>query len=250
MNSTKKHWPTSRACAHGAVAAFAFVAVALAACSSGTKEGQVPTESQRNEVATRLDSATAILSDFRQKVPDDVANHAKCLIVFPGLKSGGLVVGGMSGKGFGTCYSEGAWSNPAPLNIGGGTLGAQIGFQSVDTLSLAMSDRAVAALDSGNFKVGAGLSASAGPVGTGVSSQSDIVSYATSSGLFAGATLNGSSISADDDATRALYGTTASTADILHRRVKLPETPAVQRFRSAVGAAYVPSGVSMLNGRH
>jgi lipid-binding SYLF domain-containing protein len=254
MNSTQRHWPTARACAHGAVAAVAFVAVALAACSSGTKEGQVPTESQRNEVATRLDSATQVITDFRQKVPDNIANRAKCLVVVPGMKQGGLIVGGQGGKGFATCFEAGSWSNPAPINIGGGTLGAQVGFQSADTLSLLMSDKAVHALDSGNFKVGVGATASAGPVGTGVaqggdvSVQSDIVSYATSSGLFAGATMNGSSISADDDATRALYGTTASISDILHRRVKLPEPPAVQRFRAAVGAAYVPSAVSMTKG--
>jgi lipid-binding SYLF domain-containing protein len=232
-------------------ATLTFVALALTACSSGQKEPATATQKQVSEVQARLDSATQLVADFRGQIPDPVATKAKCVIVVPGLKKGGLIVGGEGGKGFATCYAGGSWSEPAPLSVGGGTLGAQVGYQSADVLSILTSDKAVKALDEGNMKVGGDLSASAGPVGTGTSKSgdvtvvSDVVSYSKSSGLFAGATLEGTTVQADKDATMALYGSAPDMATILERRGALPEDASVQRFRAAVQSAFVPAAVGM-----
>jgi lipid-binding SYLF domain-containing protein len=134
--------------------------------------------------------------------------------------------------------------------MGGGTFGAQIGYESGDALALIVSDSAAKALEAGNFKIGASASASAGPVGASTSAagdvdvKSDILTYTQSKGLFAGATLNGMTISSDDEATRALYGTQVDLASILERRATPPQNDSVQRFLGAVNAAFPPSAIS------
>ena len=235
----------------------AVLVLGAAACSSGQKQPSEPSASDRADVMGRLDAATQLVGQFRPQIPDDVASRAQCVLLLPGVKKGGLVVGGVGGKGFATCFSHGAWSDPAPITMGGGTLGAQVGFQSSDVLAILTSDRAVKALDTGNFKVGVDASAAAGPVGAGrsasgdVTVKSDIVSYSQASGLFAGATINGATINPDNDATNALYGTPIELAAILQHQTNLPEDPAVQRFRVAVQSAFVPATVGLLPGaRH
>jgi len=115
-----------------------------------------------------------------------------------------------------------------------------------------VSDAATKALAAGNFKIGVNASAAAGPVGAGKSAtgdvgvKSDIVSYSRSSGLFAGATVNGMTVSSDDEAIRALYGTQADLGSILEGRATLPQkTDAVRRFLGAVSSAFAPSAVSL-----
>jgi lipid-binding SYLF domain-containing protein len=229
----------------------AAVALVLAACSSGQKQTEAPTQQERSDVLGRLDGATQLIGEFRQQIPDDVANRAQCVVVLPGLKKGGVVVGGVGGKGFASCYSNGSWSPPAPLNVGGGTLGAQLGFQATDVIALMTSSRAVQALDSGNFKIGGSLNATAGPVGTGrgaagdVTVTSDIVSYSKSSGLFAGATLDGTSVSYDDSAAMALYGSAPSMASILERNANVQEPPSAMRFRAALQSSFVPAAIGV-----
>jgi lipid-binding SYLF domain-containing protein len=225
--------------------------LSLGACSSGQPQSAADVEKKQSEEAVRLDQSTQLIGEFRSKIPDNVASRARCLVVVPGMKQGGLLIGGMGGKGFATCASGGAWSSPAPISMGGGTIGAQIGYQSADVLALVVSDQAAKALEAGNFKIGASASAAAGPTGAGASStgdvgvKSDIVSYTSSSGLFAGATLNGMTVSSDDNGTRALYGTDADLASILERRANLPQPAPVARFTSALTNAFAPSAISI-----
>jgi lipid-binding SYLF domain-containing protein len=239
----------------GVALGVAFLAVAplLGACSS-QPQSAADVQKKQSEEETRLDQATQLIAGFRAQVPDTVASRARCIMIVPGFKKGGLIVGGEGGSGFATCLSGGAWTSPAPIKVGGGTLGAQIGYESADVLALVVSDSAVKALAAGNFKIGAGASAAAGPVGatssaTGdVGVKSDILTYTHSSGLFAGATLNGLTVSSDDDATRALYGTQADLASMLERRATLPQPAAVQRFLGAVNGAFAPAAVSLGEG--
>jgi lipid-binding SYLF domain-containing protein len=221
------------------------------ACSSSQKESMAPvSDKERSDVLTRLDQSTQLIGQFRPGIPDAVAARAECVLVLPEVKQGGLVVGGMGGKGFATCMQAGAWSPPAPIKIGGGSLGAQIGFQSADVMALLTSDRAEKTLTSGNLKVGADVSASAGPVGTGrgtsgdVTVTSEVMSYARSSGLFAGATLNGTTVSADEEGIRALYGNGFDLASILRSGQTLPMGPeAVKRFEATMATSFAPSTV-------
>lgn len=223
-------------------------ALLVGACSSSSHpQSAADVEKKQSEVDVRLDKSTQLIGAFRSQIPDAVASRVHCIVIVPGLKKGGFVVGGEGGNGFATCVSGGMWSSPAPIQLGGGTVGAQVGFQSADVLALVVSDSAAKALEAGNFKIGVNASASAGPVGASSSAtgdvgvKSDILTYAQSSGLFAGATLNGMTVSSDDDATRALYGTQVDLASILERRATLPQSQPVQRFEAAVTSAFVPA---------
>src|ERR1700722_16308965 len=197
----------------GRVAAAPCLAGALAltsACSSSNNPppSSAASSSERRDAVERLDTSTRLVADFRGEIPDTVASEARCVVVIPALVQGGLIVGGKGGRGFAGCLKKGAdWSEPAPVSVGGGSFGAQIGVEKVDVLMLVMTDEAKTALLDGHFRVGVDASASAGPVGTDASKvASGVVSYARSKGLFAGATLSGATISRDDDATQALYG--------------------------------------------
>jgi lipid-binding SYLF domain-containing protein len=227
-------------------------ALAIGACSSSSQpKSAAELQKKQSEEEIRLDKSTDLIGQFRPKIPDKAASRARCLVIVPGLQKGGLIVGGEGGKGFATCASSGAWSGPAPIKMGGGTVGAQIGYESGDALALIVSDSAAKALEAGNFKIGVSASAAAGPVGASTSAagdvdvKSDILTYTHSSGLFAGATLNGMTISSDDEATRAMYGTPADLASILERRVTPPQSDSVQRFQAAVNAAFPPSAISL-----
>jgi lipid-binding SYLF domain-containing protein len=100
------------------------------------------------------------------------------------------------------------------------------------------------ALESGNFRVGVDASASAGPVGVGrgtatdISSSTDIVSYSRAKGLFAGANLNGSTINADGDGIRALYGAPHGLPELLEGKVPPPNAPSAERFLSTMHTSY------------
>ena len=227
-------------------------ALSLGACSSSSQpQSAADVQKKLSEEEVRLDQSTQLVEQLRPKVPDPVASRARCVVVIPGLHKGGLIVGGEGGKGFATCASQRAWSSPAPVKMGGGTFGAQIGYESANVLALVVSDSAVQALEGGNFKVGASASAAAGPVGASSSAtgdvgvKSDILVYSDSSGLFAGATFNGMTVSSDDQATRALYGTQADLASILERQATLQQPASVQRFLGAMNNAFAPPAVGI-----
>jgi SH3 domain-containing YSC84-like protein 1 len=215
--------------------------LAMAGCTSSSKsQPAAPSEQARTDVNDRLDQATFVLQEFRQKIPDSVAARSECVAVIPSVQKGGLIVGVRVGKGFATCRTGAGWSPPAPISIGGGSVGAQVGYESADWMIIATNDPAKQAFLRGKFQVGVGASATAGPVGTGrgassdVGANTDIVSYSRSRGLFAGAELSGATFEQDSDATEALYGKPTSTRAILEGEVPMPDQPATTRFVAAV----------------
>ena len=182
---------------------------------------------------SRIQAATSTLSDMMKMpdkgVPKDVLTGAKCVIVIPGMKKGGFVVGGRYGRGFATCRTESGWSAPAPVFLGGGSYGAQIGGAGVDLLLLVMNDKGVQKLLSSKFEIGVDASAAAGPVGRSASAATDwklgseILSYSRSKGLFAGVELSGAKLRQDDDTTKDLYGRVIPFREILSGHTKTPE---------------------------
>jgi SH3 domain-containing YSC84-like protein 1 len=224
-------------------------ALAVGACSSSNEHPQSPAavDTARTDALARLDQSTDSVTQFRREVADDVVTRARCVVVVPSLKKGGLIVGGQSGRGFATCRTAGGWSGPAPVQVGGGTFGAQIGFQSSDVLALVTSDKAMRTLEAGKLKVGVDASAAAGPVGTGRGRQfgdAEILTYSRSSGLFAGATLDGTGIDADQDGIVALYGAATTFGSILEGRVSPPPQTEVSRFLAAMREAFPPTPVA------
>jgi lipid-binding SYLF domain-containing protein len=218
------------------------------ACSSGNS---APASSAANETSAardkadqRLDAATLLVTDFRSKVPYEIAREVRCVVAVPGMMQGGLIVGARGGSGYADCKTANDWSPPAPVSISGGSFGAQIGVQSIDLMMLVMTDRAREMLLLGHFRVGVDASASAGTVGTEASRDfklgSDVLTYARSQGLFAGATFSGATISRDNDATQALYGGMPDLRTILEGGVPLPGA-AAGRFVTAVRNSFGPN---------
>jgi lipid-binding SYLF domain-containing protein len=192
-------------------------------------------EENHPAVSNRLDSATSMLKDIfaapDKGVPSDLLSRAKCIIAIPGEKKGALGIGGSYGRGFATCRLSNnteAWSAPAPVFLGGGSWGAQIGGSSTDLLMLVMSDKGAQKLLSSKFKVGVDASAAAGPIGrtaaadTNWKLDSEILTYSRTKGLFAGIDINGAEVKQDDKTTKDLYGKEVPFTQILNGQVRTP----------------------------
>jgi lipid-binding SYLF domain-containing protein len=172
------------------------------------------------EAATVLDE---IMSASDKAVPRAILEKAEGIAVFPSTIKGGLVIGGQRGRGVLSARDRknGGWSAPAFLTITGGSFGAQIGAQAIDLILVINNARGLEQLVKNQFKIGADASVAAGPVGRDASASTDIqmraqiLSYSRARGLFAGVTLNGSTIRQDRDANERFYGTAYRTSQIV-----------------------------------
>jgi lipid-binding SYLF domain-containing protein len=160
-------------------------------------------------------------------VPGAVLDKAEAIAVFPGTLKGGLLIGAHRGRGIISVRdrSSGTWSAPAFLTLTGGSIGAQIGGQSIDLVLVVMNRRGLENLVRNEFKIGADASVAAGPVGrdaeasTDIQMRAEILSYSRTRGLFAGVTLKGSAIREDRDANEVLYGKPYRTREIVFDRL-------------------------------
>src|SRR6266699_3035372 len=153
-----------------------------------------------------------IMATREKSVPQDLLDRAEAVAVFPGVIKAGFIVGGRGGSGVISRRVAGGWSAPAFFDLGGGSIGLQIGASSTDFILLFMNESAVESLLSDKFEIGGEGSAAAGPVGRSASASTDaqlkagILSYSRSKGLFAGLEIKGVVISADNDDNIAVYG--------------------------------------------
>jgi lipid-binding SYLF domain-containing protein len=168
----------------------------------------------------------AISESPKQKVPASVLRSAKCVAIFPDTRTVSLGVGGTHSDGVGFCKTaQGTWENPMFLNLTGGSVGLQAGYKSADMVMFITGDKAQDALRRGEFRVGGELSAVAGSFDrTFEPRQAEVVVYRRTEGLFAGASVDGVSITRDEDDENAFYGArkpslTASIPSDLERRV-------------------------------
>lgn len=171
--------------------------------------------------------ATIVLDEIMgasdKAVPRAIMEKAEGIAVFPSLIKGGIVVGAQRGRGILSVRDKknGGWSSPAFLTITGGSIGAQFGAQAIDLVLVINNQRGLEQLVKNQFKLGADLAAAAGPIGRDASASTDIqmraqiLSYSRSRGLFAGVTLNGSTIRQDRDANERFYGTAYRTGQIV-----------------------------------
>ncbi|MGH9511843.1 MAG: YSC84-related protein [Terriglobales bacterium] len=157
-------------------------------------------------------------------IPKEVLESAKCIAVVPDMVKGGFVFGARHGLGVATCRTGQGWSDPAFFAVTGGSWGAQIGLESVDIVMLAMNEKGMQDMLSSEFKLGAGASIAAGPIGreaqasTDWKFKSEILMYSRARGLFAGIDLSGAAIKPDGDSTVAFYGKPIDSSTILSGR--------------------------------
>ena len=202
------------------------IAIVLLLAVTAIVNPLVAQESSVDEVK-RINDATIILEEIMgasdKAVPRSIIEKAEGIAVFPSMLKGGLVVGAQHGRGILSVRNKqtGEWSSPAFLSITGGSFGMQIGAQAIDLVLVVNGQRGLEQLVKNQFKIGADAAVAAGPVGRDASASTDlqmraaILSYSRSRGLFAGVTLNGSTIRQDRDANERVYGIGYRTGQIV-----------------------------------
>jgi len=174
-----------------------------------------------------------ILNTPDQGIPRDLLDKSLCVIVYPSVLKAAFIVGGSYGRGVITCRTgighNGPWSAPAMFALEGGSFGLQIGGEATDFVLLVMNDSGANSVLSSKVKLGADASAAAGPVGRSTSAETDVVmkaeilSWSRARGVFAGVSLEGSTMRSDDGANKALYGKELTAKEIVQGgKVKIP----------------------------
>jgi lipid-binding SYLF domain-containing protein len=162
-------------------------------------------------------------------IPQDLLDKAACIVVVPGLKKGGIGIGGKYGKGEIMCRkSDHGWSAPLFITIEGGSFGLQLGFEQIDVIMLIMNRNGVDKLIADKFTIGADASAAAGPVGRQTSAQTnvrldaEILTYSRAKGLFAGISLDGATLRPDKEDNRDFYGKDVDARHVIDGDVPMP----------------------------
>jgi SH3 domain-containing YSC84-like protein 1 len=177
--------------------------------------------------------------DIPDNIPEDLIDKAECIIVFPSVLKAAFVIGGSYGRGAMTCRSgehfTGPWSAPTMMALEGGSVGLQLGGQATDFVLLVMNPRGARSILSSKVKLGADASAAAGPKGrtanasTDVTMRAEVLSYSRARGLFAGLSLEGSTVRPDNDANERIYGKKVEAESIVFKgAVAVP--PAAQKM--------------------
>jgi lipid-binding SYLF domain-containing protein len=175
----------------------------------------------------RLKSAGVVLQEILNipdNIPQDLLDKADCVVVFPSVLKAAFVVGASYGRGVMACRQgenfNGPWGAPTMMALEGGSFGLQLGGEATDFVLLVMNDRGASGILSSKVKLGGDASAAAGPVGrdasaeTDVSLRAEILSYSRARGLFAGVSLQGSTIRPDNGSNEKIYGRRVSAREI------------------------------------
>ena len=191
-----------------------------------------PLQGKDSEPVKRLHEAAEVLTEVMatpdKGIPEDLLEHANCIVIVPGLNTAAFIVGGKYGKGYISCRVAAGWSAPATVRIEGGSVGFQIGGSQTDLIMLVMNARGKEKLLASKFTLGAEGSVAAGPVGRTATAQTDaqlkaeILSWSRSQGLFAGVALEGATLRQDLDDNATLYGKKLENKQIVTTGVKPP----------------------------
>jgi len=201
--------------------AAALLLIAPATFASPASDKDVKEENRLENAGTVIDE----ILNVPDNIPQDLLNKARCVIVLPSVVKAAFIVGGSYGHGVMVCrtgeHFRGPWGAPAMYALEGGSVGLQIGGQATDFVILVMNDRGAESLLHSKVKLGADAAIAAGPKGRDAQADTDaylraeMLSYSRSRGVFAGVSLEGSTLRPDGDANRKLYGREASAAEII-----------------------------------
>lgn len=199
----------------------------------------------KENATDRLQSAAEVLHQIMatpdKGIPEEVLDHAKCVAVIPHMVKGGFVFGAEGGRGVATCRTANGWSAPAFFSMEGGSWGLQIGVEGIDVVMVFQNQKGMDDLLNSKFKIGAGASAAAGPVGRHAEASTDwkmnteILTYSRAKGVFAGLTLNGAVVHSDEDSMHAVYGPNVTEREVLTGKV--PPPASAHAFLAAVRGA-------------
>ena len=213
-----------------------YLAAALLLIAPATFAAPASDKDDKDE-AKRLENAGTVIDEILNvpdNIPQDLLDKARCVVVLPSVVKAAFIVGGSYGRGVMVCrtgeHFRGPWGAPAMYALEGGSIGLQIGGQATDFVILVMNDRGASSLLKSKVKLGADAAVAAGPKGRDAAANTDaylraeMLSYSRSRGVFAGISLEGSTLRPDNDANRKLYGKDASAAEIItESKVEAPE---------------------------
>lgn len=190
----------------------------------------------------RLENSGMVMEEIMNipdDIPQDLLDKAECIVVFPSVLKAAFIVGGSYGRGAMVCRSgqhfTGPWGTPSMMALEGGSLGFQLGGQATDFVLLVMNPRGATAILNSKVKLGADMSAAAGPKGrdaeaaTDATLRAEILTYSRARGLFAGVSLEGSSLRPDNEANEKLYGKKLTAKEIV-RDGAVPVPPSGQKL--------------------
>ena len=194
-----------------------------------------PAPAEAAEETERIERAVgaldAVMDADDSAIPTGILERAQGIAVFPGTTRAGFGFGGMRGRGILSARSDGSWSAPAFLTLTGGSFGLQIGVQRSDIVLVIMGPEGLDNLVSNQFSIGVDAGVAAGPVGRNAAAATDIqlsaqiLSYSRARGVFAGVTINGSTIRQDVDANERFYGARLDTRRIVFQDAGEPYEP-------------------------
>src|SRR4051812_40582742 len=196
-------------------------------------KADIKDETSQAEKASKV--FTEIMDTPDKGIPQNLFDSASCVAVFPSVLKAAFIVGGQGGRGVASCRAGSGWTSPAYFNMGGGSVGFQIGAESTDFVLLIMNQDGMKSLLGDQFTLGGDASVAAGPVGreagasTDVKLNAQILSYSRSKGLFAGVELKGVVIKPDKDDMKDVYGSGVTAKEVLNG-TKQATTPAAAAF--------------------
>ena len=186
--------------------------------------------SAQDKETERLENCGTVLKeilDIPDDIPQDLLDKSECVIVYPSVLKAAFVIGGSYGRGAMTCrtgeHYTGPWSAPTMMALEGGSIGFQIGGQATDFVLLVMNARGAHSILSNKVKLGADASVAAGPKGRNASAETDVtmraevLSYSRARGLFAGISLEGSTVRPDNDGNEKVYGKKLEAESIIFK---------------------------------
>lgn len=196
----------------------------------------------QSKEADRVQAAGKVMAEIMntpEDIPQSIIDKADCVVVLPSVMKLAFGVGGSYGRGVMTCRAghdfRGKWGPPTMMALEGGSFGFQIGAQATDFVLLLMSPHSASSILNSKVKLGADASAAAGPVGRHASAETDItmraeiLSYSRARGLFAGVSLKGSTLRADNDANKNLYGKDLTAQQIVFDHA-VPAPPSARQL--------------------
>src|SRR6516225_6867761 len=196
--------------------------LALAPFSPAKNTSEIKAEKDRLQNSGKVMQE---ILNIPEDIPQDIIDKARCVVVMPSVLKAAFVVGGSYGRGTMVCRTgkdfTGPWGAPAMYALEGGSVGLQIGGEATDFVFLVMNDRGAGSLLHSKVKLGADASIAAGPKGRSAAADTDaymraeLLSYSRARGVFAGVSLEGSTLRPDEDANRKLYGNSTNAAKII-----------------------------------
>jgi lipid-binding SYLF domain-containing protein len=194
--------------------------------------GAANAASSKADLQNRVEAAKNVLDQIMgandRTIPMNILEQATCVGVVPSMVKGAFIFGAQYGQGVVTCRTGHGWSAPVFIRMAGGSWGLQIGGQATDLVLVAVNDRGFQDLLKNKFKIGGDASAAAGPVGRAGQAATDwkmnaeLLSYSRNKGLFAGISLDGTSVSQNKEDTETFYGAPQDFENVLKGNVPVP----------------------------